>query len=65
VCDNDGTALIQRADDKAETVENRIRVYMEQTAPLIDYYRQDGTLVEVDGTRGIEDVSKDILVAIK
>jgi adenylate kinase len=65
VCDLDSGALIQRPDDKAETVANRIRVYMDQTSPLIEYYRQKGLLVEVDGTRGIEDVSKDILVAIK
>jgi adenylate kinase len=65
ICDLDGTTLIQRADDKAETVENRIRVYMDQTSPLIEYYRQAGLLVEVDGIRGIEDVSKDILGAIK
>ena len=65
VCDNDGTQLIQRDDDKAETVERRIRVYMEQTSPLIEYYRQKGLLVEVDGTKAIEDVSKEILAAIK
>lgn len=65
VCDHDESALVQRDDDKAETVERRIRVYMDQTSPLIEYYRQEGLLVEVDGTRGIEDVSKDILVAIK
>jgi adenylate kinase len=64
-CDVDGTALIQRDDDKAETVERRIRVYTEQTSPLIEYYRQQGLLVEVDGTQSIEDVSKDILKAIK
>ena len=65
VCDVDGTKLIQRDDDKAETVERRIRVYTEQTSPLIEYYRQKGLLVEVDGTQSIEDVSKDILKAIK
>lgn len=65
VCDTDGTKLIQRDDDKAETVERRIRVYMEQTSPLIEYYRQKGLLVEFDGTQSIEDVSKDILQAIK
>src|SRR5512141_1874457 len=51
VCDVDGAKLIQRDDDKAETVERRIRVYTEQTAPLIDYYRKQGLLIEVDGTR--------------
>ena len=65
VCDVDGTALIQRDDDKAETVERRIRVYMDQTSPLIEYYRQKGLLVEVDGTRSIDDVSKDVLAAVK
>ncbi len=65
VCDADGVRLVQRDDDKAETVERRIRVYMDQTSPLIEYYRKEGLLVEVDGTQGIEDVSKDILKAIK
>ncbi len=65
VCDLDGTPLIQRDDDKPETVERRIRVYMNQTAPLIDYYRSKGLLVEVDGTKSIEEVSKEILTAIK
>jgi adenylate kinase len=65
VCDADGTALIQRDDDKAETVERRIRVYMDQTSPLIEYYRQKGLLVEVDGIRSIDDVSQEILKAIK
>ncbi len=65
ICDVDGTQLIQREDDKAETVERRIRVYMEQTAPLIEYYRQKDLLIEVDGTQSIEDVSQDILEAIK
>jgi adenylate kinase len=65
ICDVDGARLIQRDDDKAETVERRIRVYMEQTAPLIDYYRNEGLLVEIDGTQSIEEVSRDILKAIR
>uniref|UniRef100_A0A7C4PSG5 Adenylate kinase n=1 Tax=Anaerolinea thermolimosa TaxID=229919 RepID=A0A7C4PSG5_9CHLR len=65
VCDDDGATLIQRDDDKAETVERRIRVYMEQTLPLIEYYRRQGLLVEVDGTKSIEEVSRDILAAIR
>ena len=65
LCDLDGTALIQRDDDKAETVERRIHVYMEQTSPLIDYYRQKGLLVEVDGTKSIDEVSRDILAALQ
>lgn len=65
VCDIDGGKLIQRDDDKAETVANRIRVYMEQTAPLIDYYRQKGLLIEVDGTQSIDAVSQEILAALQ
>jgi adenylate kinase len=65
VCDLDGTKLIQREDDRAETVERRIHVYMDQTSPLIEYYRTKGLLIEVDGTKSIEEVSKEILTAIK
>lgn len=65
ICDVDGTKLIQRDDDKAETVERRIRVYAEQTTPLIEYYRQKDLLVEVDGKKSIDEVSKEILTAIK
>jgi adenylate kinase len=65
VCDFDGSELYQRDDDKAETVMNRIRVYFQQTAPLIDYYRQAGKLVEVDGTQSIEAVSKNMLEALQ
>ena len=61
VCDLDGSELYQRVDDKAETVVNRIRVYFEQTMPLIEYYRTKGVLVEVDGTQPIEDVSTDLM----
>lgn len=65
VDDIDGTPLYQREDDKPETVQRRFDVYYEQTAPLIDYYRQAGLLVEIDGTQEIEKVTEDILKAIK
>lgn len=64
-CDIDGSELYQRDDDKAETVANRIKVYFNQTAPLIDYFRQQGLLVEVDGTQPIEKVTEDLLAAIR
>jgi len=64
VCDVDGSELYQRDDDKAETVKRRIRVYLEQTQPLIDYYRQRGLLIEVDGTNPIEQVTKDLLAKL-
>lgn len=64
VCDVDGSELYQREDDKRETVQRRIRVYFEQTAPLIDYYRERGLLVEVNGQQDIEAVSAELLQAM-
>ncbi len=64
VCDTDGSELYQRSDDVAETVIRRIRVYLEQTAPLIAYYRQQGTLLELDGAMSIEQVSTDLLAGL-
>jgi len=65
VCDVDGSELYQRDDDKAETVAKRIKVYLEQTAPLVNYYRKAGKLVEIDGTQPIADVTAKLLTAIK
>jgi len=65
VCDVDGSELYQREDDKPATVENRIRVYLEQTTPLIDFYHGTNRLVEVDGTLPIEAVSNILLAAIR
>jgi len=65
VCDFDGSELYQRDDDKSETVVHRIQVYFEQTAPLIAFYRQRGTLVEVNGAQTIRAVTKSLLSALK
>ena len=59
-CDIDGSELYQREDDKPETVVNRIRVYMKNTRPLIEYYRKQGSLVEVDGTLPIDQVTENL-----
>ena len=59
-CDTCGGELIQRSDDAPETVANRLRVYHDQTSPLIDFYQAKGVLKSVDGTRGIDDVFADI-----
>ncbi|HNT24486.1 MAG TPA: adenylate kinase [Anaerolineales bacterium] len=64
ICDLDGSELYQRDDDKAETVTRRIRVYLEQTEPLIEYYRQRGLLLEIDGSKAIETVSTELLAAL-
>jgi len=65
VCDIDGSELYQRDDDLPETVMNRIKVYQEQTAPLIRYYNEIGLLVEIDGTKPIDEVTTDLLQAIE
>lgn len=59
-CDKCGGELYQRDDDKEETVRERYRVYRENTEPLIDYYRKKGILYDVDGTKDIEGVWKEI-----
>jgi adenylate kinase len=65
ICDFDGSELYQRDDDKVETVKRRIDVYLAQTSPLINYYRDHGKLVEIDGTQGIEQVTEDLLHALQ
>jgi len=57
VCDQDGSRLIQREDDKPETVKHRLGVYHEQTSPLIEWYEGRGLLRRFDGTRGPEEVN--------
>src|SRR5687768_4032918 len=51
VCDIDGSKLVQRDDDRPETVEKRLRVYHEQTEPIVDHYQEAGLLRRFDGTR--------------
>lgn len=56
ICDVCGKELILRDDDKAETVQKRLKVYHDQTQPLIDYYKEVGILRTVDGTQNMDDV---------
>lgn len=65
VCDHDGSPLYQRVDDQAETVKHRINVYNEQTAPLIEYYRERGVLHEINGTQSIEEVAEEMSVMLE
>ena len=60
VCDKCGGELYQRADDTIETVGNRLDVYAEQTAPLMDYYAAKGLLKHIDGSQSVEQVLADI-----
>ena len=56
ICDRCGGKLIQRNDDNYETVKNRINIYNEQTSPLIDYYKEAGKLITIDGAKTPEEV---------
>ena len=63
-CDYDNAELYQRDDDKSETVTQRIRVYLEQTKPLIDYYERKKTLIEIDGSQSIDSVAAELFAAL-
>ncbi|MCI8866440.1 MAG: adenylate kinase [Lachnospiraceae bacterium] len=64
VCDACGDTLVLRDDDKPETVQKRLTVYHDQTQPLIDYYRNEGILVTVDGTKELNQVFTDIIAVL-
>ncbi|CAK7003822.1 adenylate kinase [Tissierella sp. P1] len=64
LCDIDNGELFQRDDDIEETVATRIEVYLNQTQPLIDYYKEKGIILNVDGTRPIDEVFETIVKAL-
>lgn len=64
VCDECGGELYQREDDAPEAVSRRIKVFAEQTAPLIHYYSEKGNLVEIDGEGSIDEVRESLLNAV-
>ncbi|HJE20061.1 adenylate kinase [Aliicoccus persicus] len=65
VCDLDGAKLYQRDDDNPETVANRLEVNVKQTQPLIDFYKDQGVFVNVDGARDIDEVFSDVADILK
>ena len=64
ICDRCGSEIILREDDKPETVQKRLKVYHEQTQPLIDYYKNQGILKSVDGTQPMDEVFKAIVTIL-
>ncbi len=60
-----GGEIIQRDDDKEETIKNRLKIYWEQTAPLIDYYQNQNKLYKVDGVQPIDSIFKEIEQILK
>lgn len=61
ICDVCGGVLQQRTDDRLDVVQERLKVYKAQTAPLIDYYKQKGTLIEIDGSETKDVIYADIM----
>ncbi len=64
ICDTCGSELVLRDDDKPETVQNRLKVYHEQTQPLIDFYTERKVLKTVDGTKDMKEVFADIIAIL-
>ncbi|MCS7200259.1 MAG: adenylate kinase [Caldimicrobium sp.] len=64
-CDVCGGELYQRPDDNEETVRNRLKVYHESTAPLLDYYRNKGILKEIDGAKSIEEITQQLIAVLE
>ncbi|MGD9852511.1 MAG: adenylate kinase [Nitrospirales bacterium] len=64
ICDVCGADLIQRNDDKPETIESRLAVYHEQTAPLIEYYKAKNVLSELEGSGAVNDVQRRLLALL-
>jgi adenylate kinase len=65
ICDKCNGELLQRKDDTEETVSKRIRVYQEQTEPLIEYYTNKGIIVNIDGEKPIDEVGKNIVSSLR
>jgi adenylate kinase len=63
-CEADGSALVQREDDKAEAVKPRIEIYLQKTIPVLDHYRGENLVSEIDGMGTIDDISRQVMVAV-
>ena len=64
-CDDCNEALIQRKDDNEETVVNRLKVYHETTAPVIDYYDKKGILLKTSGVGDINEIFENVCKALE
>jgi len=65
ICDACGGKLVQRPDDKEETIRQRLKVYEDQTAPLIDYYSRKGLLQEVSGDLDVKELNAQLMALFK
>lgn len=65
LCDADGTALIQRKDDQEEVIRNRLKVYHQQTEPVLKHYEDEPGVVVIDGRQSIEEVQRQVLESVE
>lgn len=65
ICDKCGGQVVQRGDDREEVVRSRLAAYEKQTRPLVDYYQKRGELVELDGSKDVESVRRDLLALLE
>jgi adenylate kinase len=63
-CDADGGELFQRPDDREEVIRHRLESYERQTMPLVEYYRRQGVLEDVDSSAGVEQVTESVLAIL-
>ncbi|HEY1421145.1 MAG TPA: adenylate kinase [Candidatus Dormibacteraeota bacterium] len=64
ICEADGGELVQREDDKADAVKPRIEIYLQKTVPVLDHYRGEGLVSEIDGRGTIDEISRQVLAAV-
>ena len=64
ICDNCGSQLIQREDDKAEVIKRRLEVYAEQTEPIISFYRNEGLLITISATGAVNEITESAIAAL-
>src|ERR1035437_4151099 len=65
ICDDDGVELIQRDDDQPEAVKRRIQVYIDKTMPVLEYYRREGLVLELNGDETVQEIRDEIIRALE
>ena len=65
ICDNDGAELVQRPDDTPEVVANRLETYHRQTEPLVDYYRKNARIVDIQADKNPDEVKASVIESLK
>jgi adenylate kinase len=61
ICDSDGATLIQRSDDSLKVVKNRLKTYHRQTEPVVDYYRKNNTVYDIDANKDVDEVTAQLI----